>query len=124
MLTLRGLDVVLGDLATLGYDARWGVVSAENAGAPHIRERIWILAYTHSERCKSVAEEWGGNGEVLWRGLSAKGHVPICKDLWDLSVLPLLGLDDGVAPLLDGIRAAGEGQVPAVARLAWEILST
>jgi DNA (cytosine-5)-methyltransferase 1 len=45
MLTSRGLDKVLGDLSTLGYDAVWGVVGASDAGAPHRRERIWILAY-------------------------------------------------------------------------------
>lgn len=44
MLTSRGLGVVLGDLATLGYDAEWGVISAADTGAPHLRERIWICA--------------------------------------------------------------------------------
>ena len=50
MLTSRGLDRVLGDLSTLGYDAEWGVVGADDAGAPHRRERIWILAYTNPNR--------------------------------------------------------------------------
>lgn len=58
-LTSRGLDRVLGDLSSLGYDARWGVVSAADAiwsfGTPafdHLRERIWIVAtdYTQSQR--------------------------------------------------------------------------
>ena len=44
MLTSRGLGRVLGDLAALGYDARWCVLGAIDAGAPHERERIWILA--------------------------------------------------------------------------------
>lgn len=39
-----GLGVVLGDLAALGYDATWGVVRASDAGAPHRRERLFILA--------------------------------------------------------------------------------
>ena len=46
MLTSRGLGVVLGDLAALGYDAEWGVISAADTGAPHLRERIWIVAYS------------------------------------------------------------------------------
>lgn len=45
MLTSRGLDRVLGDLSTMGYNAVWGTVSAADAGAPHRRDRIWILAY-------------------------------------------------------------------------------
>ena len=44
MLTSRGLGRVLGDLAAMGFDAEWGVVSAADVGAPHKRERIWILA--------------------------------------------------------------------------------
>ena len=45
ILTSRGLDVVLGDLATLGFDAEWGVLSAADVGAPHRRERMWIVAH-------------------------------------------------------------------------------
>ena len=44
MLTSRGLGRVVGDLAEVGYDAKWGVLGANHAGAPHRRERIWILA--------------------------------------------------------------------------------
>jgi site-specific DNA-cytosine methylase len=43
MLTSRGLGRVLGDLAAMGYDARWGVLGAVDAGAPHRRDRIWIV---------------------------------------------------------------------------------
>ena len=44
MLTSRGLGTVLGDLAEMGYDARWCVLGADDLGAPHRRKRIWILA--------------------------------------------------------------------------------
>ena len=43
-LTGRGLGRVLGDLAEMGFDARWGVIGAAHAGAPHLRERLWIVA--------------------------------------------------------------------------------
>lgn len=49
MLTSRGLGRVLGDLAEMGYDAKWAVLGADDVGAPHRRKRIWILAYTNSE---------------------------------------------------------------------------
>ena len=42
MLTSRGLGVVLGDLASLGFDAKWGVLGAADVGANHQRDRIWI----------------------------------------------------------------------------------
>jgi len=44
MLTTRGLGVVLADLSSMGFDAKWGVVSAADVGANHQRERIWIRA--------------------------------------------------------------------------------
>jgi len=50
MLTSRGLGRVLGDLAAMGFDARWCVLGACDVGAPHKRERIWILADAASWR--------------------------------------------------------------------------
>jgi DNA (cytosine-5)-methyltransferase 1 len=44
-LVTRGLGTVLGDLAALGYNAEWGVLGASDVGAPHRRQRIWILAH-------------------------------------------------------------------------------
>jgi DNA (cytosine-5)-methyltransferase 1 len=44
MLTSRGLGRVLGDLATMGFDAKWGVLGAADIGAPHQRDRMWIVA--------------------------------------------------------------------------------
>lgn len=46
----RGLDRVLGDLAALGYDAEWHCIPASAVGAPHRRDRIWIIAYPGSEQ--------------------------------------------------------------------------
>lgn len=41
----RGLDQVLGSLAALGYDAEWHCIPASAVGAPHRRDRIWVVAY-------------------------------------------------------------------------------
>ncbi len=43
MLVTRGLERVLADLTKMGYDSRWGVISAADIGANHRRERIWIV---------------------------------------------------------------------------------
>ena len=51
-LLYRGVGTVLGDLAALGYDAEWAVISACAFGAPHTRERLFIVAYAQST-------EWG-----------------------------------------------------------------
>lgn len=43
-----GMGAVLGDLAALGYDATWDCIPASAVGAPHRRDRVWIIAHTNS----------------------------------------------------------------------------
>ena len=43
---------VLADLAALGYNAKWGLVSAQDTGAPHLRERWFCFAYPDRQRCQ------------------------------------------------------------------------
>ena len=43
LLVVRGLGTVIGDLSSMGYDSRWGIVGAHHAGANHQRDRIWIV---------------------------------------------------------------------------------
>ena len=57
MLSSRGLGRVLGDLAALGYDAEWMCLSAAECGAPHQRERIWILAANANMQPGSAKQE-------------------------------------------------------------------
>ena len=45
-----GFDRVLGDLADIGYDCQWEIVSAQSVGAPHRRERLICLAYPNDSR--------------------------------------------------------------------------
>jgi DNA (cytosine-5)-methyltransferase 1 len=71
----RGLDRVLGDLASLGYDAVWDCIPASAVGAPHQRDRFWLVAYPVNNG--SQVERWptlisttqlarlGGNGGTV-----------------------------------------------------------
>ena len=59
MLTSRGLGTVLGDLAKMGFDAKWGVLGANAVGAPHQRERIWIYgSHSSSQRWNNRIADW------------------------------------------------------------------
>ena len=71
MLTSRGLGRVLGDLAALGYDARWGVLGAVDAGAPHKRDRIWIVADARHLR----GRDWAESNETQPASASGCGEV-------------------------------------------------
>ena len=59
---------VLAELAALGYDSEWGVVSAQAAGAPHVRERWFCLSHADGERKLQPRDRvcdvgsWAGNG--------------------------------------------------------------
>lgn len=54
----RGLDVVLSDLAQAGYDAEWDCIPAAAVGAPHRRDRIFVVA--HAKRLG-----WGADHSIL-----------------------------------------------------------
>lgn len=53
----RGLGTVLGDLAACGYDAEWDCIPAAAVGAPHLRDRIYLVAFPGGERCPRWAAE-------------------------------------------------------------------
>ena len=69
LLVGRGAAMVIGDLAEMGYDAQWCIVSASDVGAPHQRDRFWLVANAEGVRC--------GN----WRkaGNMADANSPQCE---------------------------------------------
>ena len=100
----RGIGTVLGDLAALGYDAEWHVVSAAQLGAPHGRERLWVVAYPEGQRAGQL--RWGKRAQ---EGAAAWGvHWPECQP-------PSERVVDGVPHGVDRLTALGNGIVPAVA---------
>ncbi|WP_273035984.1 DNA cytosine methyltransferase [Massilia timonae] len=121
MLTTRGLGRVLGDLAALGFDAEWGVLGAHHAGAPHERERIWILAYAHGvdreEMRRPAQGENGHFSESFGRGRRIADHFdwPREPDVERVA--------DGIPYRLERNRALGNAQVPRVAAAAWGVLT-
>ena len=187
LLVRRGLAVVLGNFAKMGYDAQWCIISASDAGASHKRDRIWILAHANqfnendrgsgtSPICGRRPEEAEirrgeqtsdstlattesepkrpglrqdepsrerrrrpGDGDCKNadasgqrpEGVNEAGPTPAAIDRsgyggysgwW--SVEPAVGrVAYGVANRVDRIKTIGNGQVPGVAVLAWEILT-
>jgi len=203
MLVGRGLAVVLGDLAEMGYDAEWGIVGAHHVSAPHKRDRIWIVAHSNGKRgCRrntgredamdvdSSSEEWMHHAQAIrtdegWECGSCRQDVfngcPHyfgeweCEDCGEWTYPFYYEFKDGcqhcggakvrhaassglpnrvnrpmgepgtepeskrsdwwatepdvgrvahrVANRVDRLRCIGNGQVPAVAALAWNILN-
>ena len=67
-LRTRGLGKVLGDLAALGYDAQWTCLRAADAGAPHRRDRLLILAARTGTAGRLAAAADPGRRELQQRG--------------------------------------------------------
>lgn len=113
-LSKRGLQFILRELAAMGFDAEWDTLSACSLGAPHQRKRLWLEA-THPDRTQR-------QGIGLSRRTPPK--VPAARgNIWWKTEPGIHRVDDGMANRVDRLRAIGNGQVPAVAELAWEGLT-
>lgn len=129
MLTSRGLGRVLGDLAAMGYDAEWGVLGAIDAGGPHKRDRIWIVARRRAimDDTKSIRRSFCHT--VNNREDAQNEHPPWNADEifgrgeWWKTEPGLDRMADGVADRVDRVKAIGNGQVPAVAAAAFRLLT-
>ena len=120
LLVSRGLTRVLGELAEMGYDAKWGVLGAHHVGAPHKRQRVWIVAYPATSRLQ-------GDKSRFSLSTASRAVQPLgdgVERAFDNIPKPYgLRSYHGMANSVDRIKAIGNGQVPAVARLAWNILT-
>jgi DNA (cytosine-5)-methyltransferase 1 len=108
-LLTRGMGDVLGTLAACGFDAEWACIPASCIGAPHIRDRVFIVAYSAQVRWASVKGVFARQAErELGRNYRDTGE-------------PWAG-ESGVCPVVDGVpfqleQLAGYGNavVPQVA---------
>jgi DNA (cytosine-5)-methyltransferase 1 len=122
MLTVRGLGTVLGDLAEMGYDARWGVFSALECEAMHIRERLFLVADSDTKRFGW--KRWVQQTEKRQRKIKVRpdetlvenhnGHPRPRPEFYRRH--------NEIPNHVDRLKAIGNGQVPSVAKLAWETL--
>jgi DNA (cytosine-5)-methyltransferase 1 len=78
-LTSRGLDVVLADLAACGFDAEWDHLPASAFGAPHRRDRIWIVAYPAESGLEGHRPDAGRSQEPEFRNGRA-----LANPSWDV----------------------------------------
>jgi DNA (cytosine-5)-methyltransferase 1 len=122
LLTGLGLDRVLADFFKLGFHAVWGVLGASQFGAPHRRDRIWIVAYADSAGVsKSDVQE--KTAEMVVRAHERDPlRTGLLGDWWRMEPEPC-SVVHGMAGVVDQLVPYGNGQVPIVAAEAWRILN-
>ena len=121
LLVSRGLVTVLSDLAEMGYDARWCVVSASDCGAPHKRDRIWILA-SDPERI-GQSQQRRSFDAINSKAYSYREADRLVDAFQGNSVPFVCRRHDGVADCMDRLKAIGNGQDPNASATAFRILS-
>lgn len=121
---------ILGDLAEMGMDAIWGVFSACASGAPHTRERLFILAYANGGRLESGVQQSHRGETICQQGTptfrshrTTQNPLRLPSEVWRAGHGALLRMADGDTARGHRIKALGNGQVPIVVATAWHVLS-
>jgi DNA (cytosine-5)-methyltransferase 1 len=125
MLTSRGLGTVLGDLAAMGFDARWGVLGSVDVDLATNRDRLWIVASTISDRLernwKNRAPSQMLDGQKLWS--SEKASDVLRRFIQRTDASDVHRIPNGISSRVDRLKATGNAQVPALAARAWKVLT-
>lgn len=120
----KGMDIVLRDLSKSGYDAEWDIISAGAFGAPHLRERLLIIAYpngSHASQVRAISaikRNLGENikPEALSRWLGIRFDRSNKSSAFSAYPSPILcRVDDGVAKDMD----KPDGLVPCAQKTVW-----
>jgi DNA (cytosine-5)-methyltransferase 1 len=120
----RGMDSVLGELAQVGFDAIWHCVTASSVGAPHRRDRVFILGYRPGDVADTLRV--GPQGQRANRNHAratrlCSGTTPGGANFW--AAEPAVGrVVNGVPRRVDRLRGLGNAVVPQVAEFVGHLL--
>lgn len=121
----RGLDRVLSDLETEGYTAEALLFPASATGAPHRRERFFIVAHTNSKpgtQASSATRPLGGRRDARHDALRcARGAAP--RGDWAVYPSRVFGMDDGIPNRVDRATALGNAVSPQQAYPVFKALA-
>ena len=103
----RGLDQVLRSLFEIGYDAEWHCIPASAIGAPHRRDRIWIVAYPIGEGLQGI--------ERLWQTRTQEQPERYLAECGGWGSEPAVGrVAHGVPNRMDRLKQLGNSVVPQI----------
>ncbi len=114
-LLVRGMGKVLGDMASLGYDAEWHCIPAAAVGSPQFRDRVWIVAHPCGGRFSRVKERYG-QGQIVERRddfdrLAVGQRRARDARSW------VRRADHGIPSRVDRLRCLGNAVVPQIVEI-------
>lgn len=121
----RGMGTVLGAMAQAGYDTQWNCFPAAAIGAPHSRDRVFIVAHPREKRREGHLIEWDTFSESACQEVTKFGDYSArCGPEWSAS-FPDVSMGDGISMRLvrDTVGACGNAIVPKVAEMIGKEIS-
>ena len=133
-LTGNGLETILKFFDEIGYSVAWKNIQAWEYGAPHRRERIYIIADSSSERFKLWCGDWEerliqknkersiAKGEQEWNGRKYRVSKAFQVDDWKRITSDICGVDDGLPIKMDRLKCLGNSIVPQIAEDIFDMI--
>jgi DNA (cytosine-5)-methyltransferase 1 len=95
-----GFDEVLGSLSKIGLDAEWEIISASSQGAPHVRERVFIVAYPNSSR-RNDRRDCGSERPILSYKVRQSTQNHTVRHEWQRGLSPLRSIPNTASSRLE-----------------------
>jgi DNA (cytosine-5)-methyltransferase 1 len=112
VLRKRGLDAILAGLAESRLDAEWDCLPASFVGAPHNRDRLWLVAYPQRDEQSRQEPCFGALGRM------GRIEQPVPWDTdWQDALSALRGMDDGLSRSVDRTDLMRNAVVPKIPEL-------
>ena len=110
-LLANGFGDVLRSLASIGYDAEWDCIPAAAVGAPHLRDRVWVIAHPQEEPGLYESNAWESAKRLLNKPSYWQANP------WRSTDAALCRVDDGPARRVDRTEECGNAVVPQIPEL-------
>lgn len=113
----RDFNIILSELAQMGYNVSWGMLRASDIGAPHNRERLYLVAYASGVRLQTLRVIWQNAREKVERrtlsGMFNGASLSVGNPWWETKS-NILRMDDAVPNRMDRFKSLGNAVVPYI----------
>lgn len=119
-----GGSEIIKEFEKVGMECRWCCISARSVGAPHKRDRWFMLAYNNRKPSGQTykSSEFVEKVRTSWLRYTGRVRRKVSLFDWKEGIYPIPGMDDGLPFELDRARALGNAVVPQQVKEAFEIL--